>query len=450
MLSQWEDGEGDTIPSLGEFISKCRKEAGMSQENLAQDICSRAYLSRIERNYRIPSPLILGRLSDRLELPLTTAVDVYLSEPGITVNQLLQLTTELARRDHLDEARELLSQAKDRLERLDLADEYRVDYLETQAYLHFRDGCYGVALDLYQQVLESRKKRPSERFQLARSYFLVGNTAIYAGDFVLARSMLFLALGHVLSVDPKQAPERSETVIEIHAKIVQAIGYVLLDRHEFEAADSMLSMALLRWQEMEIFPDIPVPTLINMGFAKIGTGRLDEARNMFERIVASGRADGYEAHALNNLGLTFRLLGRPAEALACQLNAWEIHCDRGEGFPQAIANELAHCYLKMGDLENSRRWLEKAEETAHDAEALTRANLAAETAMIKADMARTAGEDPCSQQEWYERAGSYDISQGMRNVLLVKRAEAALHAGDIGEALEFLSRLYDNLYKYTI
>ena len=54
---------------IGSYIRQKRQDKGWSQEFLCEGICDRSSLSRIEHNKQAPSPGILKRLLNKLDLP---------------------------------------------------------------------------------------------------------------------------------------------------------------------------------------------------------------------------------------------------------------------------------------------------------------------------------------------------------------------------------------------
>ncbi len=56
----------DSAAALALRLREARERAGLSQRSLARDICTPAYVSRLEKGERIPSLQLLRRLADRL------------------------------------------------------------------------------------------------------------------------------------------------------------------------------------------------------------------------------------------------------------------------------------------------------------------------------------------------------------------------------------------------
>ena len=63
--------------SLGEVIRNLRKECNMTQEDLADGICSTVSLSRIENGMQMPSSQTLDKLLDKLGTSTYQICNIY-------------------------------------------------------------------------------------------------------------------------------------------------------------------------------------------------------------------------------------------------------------------------------------------------------------------------------------------------------------------------------------
>lgn len=69
--------------SLGRRIKGLRKNAGKTQQNLADTVgVSRIYIQALESNRRVPSMKLLHRLSEALQTSVSNLVDDYPHKPG--------------------------------------------------------------------------------------------------------------------------------------------------------------------------------------------------------------------------------------------------------------------------------------------------------------------------------------------------------------------------------
>src|SRR5439155_5205677 len=89
----------DSAAGLARRLREARERAGLSQRALARDICTPAYISRLEKGERIPSLQLLRRLASRVG---ADADELASGVPRPTADPLLD--AELALR--LDESDE--------------------------------------------------------------------------------------------------------------------------------------------------------------------------------------------------------------------------------------------------------------------------------------------------------------------------------------------------------
>lgn len=83
--------------NIGEIIRHYRKERGLSQQELAEGICDRKYLSHIENNKNIPTLDIINQLSNRLGINLYDSYALMLRNHDIdTYKKIEQLQPYLS------------------------------------------------------------------------------------------------------------------------------------------------------------------------------------------------------------------------------------------------------------------------------------------------------------------------------------------------------------------
>lgn len=76
--------------TIGEIIRHYRKEKGLSQEELAEGICDRKYLSHIENNKHIPTLDIINQLSNRLGVNLYDSYALMLRNHDIDTHKKIE------------------------------------------------------------------------------------------------------------------------------------------------------------------------------------------------------------------------------------------------------------------------------------------------------------------------------------------------------------------------
>jgi tetratricopeptide (TPR) repeat protein len=159
----------DSAAALATRLRDARVLAGMSQRALARDICTPAYISRLEKGERIPSLQLLRQLADRLN---ADADELACGVPSGARDPLVD--AELAMRlGETDEARQIFREA---LERGDRGSRARA--LAGLGQLAFQAGEHREAITLLEDALAARPSSPSTRTALAdtlgRAYAMVG------------------------------------------------------------------------------------------------------------------------------------------------------------------------------------------------------------------------------------------------------------------------------------
>ncbi|MDE5590945.1 MAG: helix-turn-helix domain-containing protein [Acetatifactor sp.] len=113
--------------SLGDVIRSLRKKAGLSQEELADGICSPVSVSRIENGAQMPSGMVLEALLARLGTSTYQICDIYYkSEKQQEFEQEAEEVSRLLSEGKLEDAKDCLAR---------LESGARADSLNLQCYL---------------------------------------------------------------------------------------------------------------------------------------------------------------------------------------------------------------------------------------------------------------------------------------------------------------------------
>lgn len=92
--------------SLGEIIRSLRKQAGLSQEELADGICSPVSISRIENGTQMPSSTVLDGLLSKLGTGTYQICDIYYkNEKQLAFEEKAELVTKLVSDGKIVEAK---------------------------------------------------------------------------------------------------------------------------------------------------------------------------------------------------------------------------------------------------------------------------------------------------------------------------------------------------------
>lgn len=99
--------------TIGEIIRHYRFEKGLSQENLAEGICTRKYLGNIERNQQIPTLDIINQLSERLGVNLYDNYALMLRHHDIDTHKKIEKLVSYIGREKQEELFQLVHEYKD-------------------------------------------------------------------------------------------------------------------------------------------------------------------------------------------------------------------------------------------------------------------------------------------------------------------------------------------------
>lgn len=100
--------------ALGEILRSLRKQAGLSQEKLAEGICSSVSISRIENGLQMPSSAVLEGLLNKLGAGIYQICNIYYkNEKQRAFEEKAELVTRLISEGDLLEAKEQLTLLED-------------------------------------------------------------------------------------------------------------------------------------------------------------------------------------------------------------------------------------------------------------------------------------------------------------------------------------------------
>lgn len=432
---------------LDQVLRDLRRTKNLSQRDLAAGICSRTYVTEVEQGDRFPAPQLLAQLATRLGVPLAHFVDAYLASPMAGIPQCLALARQLAARGALDEAERILSEVTRRLGREPRAQNYTADLRETLGILRYQAGRVEEALAAFRAALELRSKAPSRRYALARAWFRVGWLAMEAGSQAEAREALYEAFDRILWLNPAECREKTEKVVALHERTVQALGLLLLRARDLHAALQVYRTAEERWHAYGILADPAPDVRLGHALAEMGTGRFEVARRRLAELAEPDHAPEVCTRAQSNLGVLARLEGDWQEARRRQTAAW-WHYEREEaGEPRAICNELARCGLHAGDLAGAETWLERA--GAEDPAARDPA-LAAETHLVWARYHRARGDAAAAVRSLDAAETFPGAAPALLRLVTLERLRLALPDGVDAGVQATLARLEADLDLLTL
>lgn len=127
-MSEYETSFATMAQTLGKNLAMQRRRLGLTQKQLARDICSQGLISNIERGNYVPNAILLGQICNRLKMSIDHA--------------LLNHYYKISHREDFNETVEqlcnqhLYQQMQDYLEKSELADHLRRDD-DLQIYYYY-------------------------------------------------------------------------------------------------------------------------------------------------------------------------------------------------------------------------------------------------------------------------------------------------------------------------
>jgi tetratricopeptide (TPR) repeat protein len=212
----------DSAAALATRLREARERAGLSQRALAKDICTPAYISRLEKGERIPSLQLLRQLADRLD---ADADELAAGFPGAGRDPLMDAELALRLGD-FDEARQMFREALDRGDRAT-----RVRALAGLGQLAFQAGEHRDAITLLEQSLDARS--PSSRVSVATADTL-GRAYAMVGELESSIAIFERALA--------EATERGDVMETLRFSVL--LSNALIDAGNFGRASELLGDSL--------------------------------------------------------------------------------------------------------------------------------------------------------------------------------------------------------------
>ena len=388
--------------SLGRVLKNIRVARDLSREEVVAPRYSISHLAAVEQGVKRPSIRMLTHVADKLRVSLEMLVPEVM-ENGIPVPEMIRLARSLCRERKFDLAHDILQQAKDKDE--EDGGQYRVDRLETEAYMEFGRNNLDRSLDLYAQVSRIRE-RGGNPLLIAKIYHSMGLVERKRNELQRASQWFFIAW-------EKIAPEHGSHP-GFALELLQNYGDSLREIRQYPTARSIYEhcMALMT-PNSEARDHIQV--LRKIAGCASETGELETAEEYLLRAVSRAQEAGRQRDLtglLTELGTVIRQQGRPELALPHLMAALDL-ADGAGANSVATLNEIARCHLAASDdvPEEIEQW-----EQSITAEILERASDDQRTLflLLKSEVLKRReqyGESfTCAREAFCEGSGSLDLS----------------------------------------
>lgn len=334
---------------LGEKIRRLRKEAGLTQTQLAQGIVTPSMICQIEAGKAMPSYHVLEAIAARLGRPLS----VFISDvqPLGKHKASLQLARALMRKGEFEHACPLLEslygEANLQIPRTDVELDLAVCYIQQNR------------VEEAQTILESLLMRSMYMKNRPLAFLCL----LHLGEAARRTERNQVALYHLRKAYTLMQQEK-EIPLKEKISLLQRMGRIYQEMGCFEKAQQCLQMAY-EWSQSSLTEEEQGHQCLEQGLQAFSHARYEEATAyatkaniLYEQIeqkrLLTDMKCGY-AHVQAEKGN----LSEAIKSLQECLKYYEIHKDKGRAAATEV--ELAHLYLREGFTAEAEKALQRAE-----------------------------------------------------------------------------------------
>jgi tetratricopeptide (TPR) repeat protein len=404
----------DSAAALARRLREARERAGLSQRALARDICTPAYVSRLEKGERIPSLQLLRRLAARLA---ADADELASGVPPAATDPLLdaELALRLGERDEAEKLFTAALQVDDR--------SARVRALAGLGELAYARGDHRQAVELLEEASSTHAGGPRVVADtLGRAYAHVGELETAIGIFE-----------HAL----EQARSRNDTMEELRFSVL--LANALIDAGGYGRASELLGNALAATADLH---DPVVRARLWWSQSRLHENQGDSetaanyARSALETLRLTEHT-GYTARAHQLLAHIELDRGNASEALELLESGYPLIERGGNRYEQAMFRmEQARALAQLGQNEEAASLAMEAAGAFRDASPSDAARGFALVAEVFAGLG-----DRARALELYELADeTLPVDNRIRRDIATRRAELLEQEGRKDEALELLKQ----------
>lgn len=212
--------ESETYAKIGQRVKKYRTERGMSQDQLAEGICSRQTIGFLEHGRHLPSVDFLQKIADRLSIPLHEIMVDETKELEAKVQ--LDIVKVYIERMEYNEAVVLIEELE---QREDLLEYQRRELTLCRAECLMRTGMADKAVEILTEMQRKLEmNRESDDHFMALLYDKLGNAFYFSANITTAHAHYMRAY---------QITQRFHEVDLVAARIAYNLGMAcrLLNRN---------------------------------------------------------------------------------------------------------------------------------------------------------------------------------------------------------------------------
>lgn len=420
-------------PSLGDLIRDGRRDKGLTQGELARGICTRPYISQIEKGIRFPAPVIMKHLADRLGLPLQHFAPSYVSSPMAGIDQCLGLAKIQAKDGSTEEARRTYGAARElhRRRGCPAADGPALE--ETLGIILLYEGRFEQCVPILREALAHRAGIGKPSGSLAEVCTALGVAYSRQGMLKKASDVFQKAFNIVFAMGTSGNPGHTAWIRDLQYEIVEWLMRVFALQRQFHTARTIFEWATNTWGTGAAVR-LPPGIVVLKAIADLGTGSPDAAEASLRHLLDSGACANrprLAAAVHNNLAVSYRLKRSWARAryhASMALDILRSHSGRIPGH-HAGTNELAYAALAAGDTMGAREALDLFREPPLAGPQIADPVLTGESLLLEARLA-LAEDDPKTARQFLHQAA--DACEGVRwleMLIYVEKLQAAFDAG---------------------
>jgi tetratricopeptide (TPR) repeat protein len=419
---------------LGERLRQLRVSAGLTQTELAGDRFSKEYVSQIERGKTRPTPETIEWLATRL------GVDAGFLANGVSADERGRVDAALARAEALLEGRRN-PEAIEEFERMRASvaatglPDFEVRLLSGEATARMREGQVREAIELLSQARNIVERPEFSDLERADVVFRLGMARYKLSSIQTAINLFDEAL---------KLAERSDLPSDhLRSNILGWRSRCYRRRRDLEAAREDVERALElaeglndRRTTADIFFQASL-IADREGHWVLARSYAERAKAIFEELADRGNV----GRLINNLGYINFLLGHPDEAIAFLKDAFRIHIELGKDADAAHdVNSLAQVHLRTGDPnraeEQARLALEMLGDRVDFLDEIGNAQLVLGRALLEQDRLDEAEEALRAAEQAYDQLSS----ASHRATVWMAEGDLATRRGDHARA----AHLYRN------
>jgi tetratricopeptide (TPR) repeat protein len=417
---------------LGERLRRLRREAGLTQSELAGGRFSKEYVSQIERGKTRPTPETFAWLAERL------GVDAALLEHGVSADERGRIEATLARGEALvessryTEAVDEFQTARSLLEASPVP-ELELRGLTGEAWALLRKSNVEPALPLLERARELAEAQRFSDLDRADVLFRLG---VYRYKRASTQTAIYL-----LSESLELAERSGLPCDRLRIEIFDWRARCYRRQRDWEAAREDIERALELAESLDD-PRAAANSYFQASLIAERSGHWALARTYAERAKENYEviADRHNVgRLLNNLGGLNFLLGKPDDAVELLKGAFGVALEVDSDIDAAYAvSSLARVHLETGKPalaeERARKALELLGDNHDFLDEIGNAQLVLGRALLDLGRLDEADRALVAAQKSYEQLGS----AGHRSAGLLARGQLAERRGDHAAA----ARLY--------